>query len=472
MVSRSKFYDVKDVNVHELQLDSYNPRIRHGIDQRDCIDRIVKDRDTFMRLLRDISSHGLSPEHILISRNEDGKWIVRDGNRRVTALKLLTRPEASLPDQQLHSILQRIIKDMPIPIEETINCLACDDEATILDYVRRKHTGENLGAGQVGWSALLISLFNVHVGAPDQNRRAAQVILWAEEHGLSVENDFPITTLTRALNNETLRLLGLEVIDDELSGILPENQIYALVARVINDMASGRVNVKRDGDPGSIYSPEDANAYFRRVREETGPSIEQPAQPGGAQPQDSGSNANNQSNNGTTSSPNLDGEKTDAGATGARPPATPIKPAWERPCLFGRRKNSAPGFSVPSGESKAITIVAELRRLNPMDTPLAVTMLLRALIERSEIHYRQKHGLKNKGTLHQNVAASADHMKNNDFLTGKEHDVVVRHTRSDAGMLHIKTLQACIHEAEFHPNGQNLNTTWDEIGCFVKACWG
>lgn len=44
MVSRSQFYDVPDLNVHELLLDASNPRIRHGVDQHDCIERIVKDR--------------------------------------------------------------------------------------------------------------------------------------------------------------------------------------------------------------------------------------------------------------------------------------------------------------------------------------------------------------------------------------------------------------------------------------------
>lgn len=513
MVAREKFYEVPDVNVHELLLDSSNPRIRHGVDQHDCIDRIVKDREAFMNLLRDIASHGLSPEHILLSPNGDGKWVVRDGNRRVTALKLLTRPSLCLPNEQLHNIIQRIVADMPAKLPETVNCLACDDEATMVDYLRRKHTGENAGIGQVRWDALLISLFNVHVGVVDQNRRAAQLILWEEDHGLSVGNAFPITTLTRALNTETLKLLGFTVENDQLVATLTDTQAYALVTRVIGDIASGRVHVKRDDEAGSIYSPEDAAAYFRKVREEVGPhepgnaggqggTAGQPGSAGAAPGADAGApgNASGGATGGATGDAAGQGSNTggtsgggtgspDSGASGGanggtsggsggtqaagkgNQSGTTAKPSWDRPCLFGRRRNSTPGFAIPTSEAKLSTIVGELRQLDPNATPLAVTMLLRALIERSDIAYRAKHGLPEKGALHKNVAASADHMKTSGALTVGEHDLVMRYSRHDAGMLHIKTIQAYIHEAEFHPNGQGLNTTWDEIGCFVRACW-
>lgn len=469
MVARSQFYDVPDLNVHELLLDASNPRIRHGVDQHDCVERIVKDRDTFMNLLRDIAAHGLTPEHILVSPNGDGKWVVRDGNRRVTALKLLTRPSLCLPNEQLYNTVQRIVNEMPVKLGETQKCLACDDDEVIVDYLRRKHTGENLGIGQVGWDALLISLFNVQAGIVDQNRRAAQLILWAEDHGLSIGNKFPITTLNRALNADTLKTLGFRVENDQLLVTLKDNQAYALVARVIGDIASGRVHVKRDGEDGSIYSPEDATAYVRKVREEMGPPDAEnqkdaevvaggPAASTGNGPISGGGSPTN----GTTNAPR--------GGAGRLTGGT-AKPSWDRPCLFGRRKNSNPGFTVPLNEAKLSTIVSELRQVDPFATPLATAMLLRALIERSEIFYREKHSLKDKEALHKNIAASADHMKSNGSLNANEHDVVMRYTRGDTGMLHIKTIQAYVHRADFHPNGQTLNTTWDEIGCFVRACW-
>lgn len=98
-------------------------------------------------------------------------------------------------------------------------------------------------------------------------------------------------------------------------------------------------------------------------------------------------------------------------------------------------------------------------------------MLLRALIELSTNYYRQKHELKDEQHLHKSVASAADHMKQNGKLSDEQHNIVMHHTRHEAGMLHIKTIQSYVHKTTFMPNGQTLNTIWDEIGCFVGACW-
>jgi len=62
-------------------------------------------------------------------------------------------------------------------------------------------------------------------------------------------------------------------------------------------------------------------------------------------------------------------------------------------------------------------------------------------------------------------------MKAAGLLSQGELDVILRYTREEQSMLHIKTLQAYIHRSNFHPNGQAINTFWDEIGCFIAACW-
>lgn len=278
LMTRSKFYSVVDVSIADVQLDTNNPRIRHGQDQNDCITRILRDRDNFLNLLKDIANNGLTPEHILISKNTAGQWIVRDGNRRVTALKLLNQPELRSLDPALAPLITRVAQQYP-NFSTQVNCLACDDEQSILDYLERKHTGENDGVGQRNWSSLLKSLFNLQIGVNDQNKRAAQLVLWAEDHGFRVDDDFPLTTLNRPLNATTLNLIGFFINDDKLTPTLLETQTYALSARVIGDIAAGRVHVRRDDAEGSIYSQEDQLAYFKRVRTEVGPPMVNTAEP-------------------------------------------------------------------------------------------------------------------------------------------------------------------------------------------------
>lgn len=469
-MARDHFYEVKKVAISALQLDTYNPRIRHGQDQNDCIARILRDRDNFLNLLKDIAEHGLSPEHILVSKNANGKWIVRDGNRRVTALKLLNRPNLALPDSGLMTLVARIRDAHADNIPKKLNCLACDEEDEISAYLERKHTGVNAGIGQKSWSALLKSLFNLHAGIADQNRRAAQLLLWAEEHGMRIDDEYPITTLVRGLNADTLKLIGFTIENDAIIPIIAIDKAYAMAERVITDIGEGKIHVKRDTDEGSIFTKAAQLKYFRSVRDRLAGQTDEPAP---SRPETSNQPVNTAPALPAETSPDEPSANSPAEEPLARRQPSAAKPAWDRPCLFGKRPNSAPGFIIPEEEPKAISVVAELRRLNPSATPIACAMLLRYLIELSNTHYRQTKNLRinQNDSLHRTIANSSEHMKTNGRIANDEHDLILRYTRDEESMLHIKTLQAYIHKPNFHPNGQAINTFWDEIGCFVKACW-
>ncbi|MBP7467065.1 MAG: hypothetical protein KA733_00430 [Thauera sp.] len=475
-MARDKFYRVADVPVTELLLDTNNPRIRHGEDQNDCIARILRDRDNFVNLLKDVAAEGLSPEHVLVSKNAEGKWVVRDGNRRLTVLKLLNQPELAQPDQRLEQLIRRVAESANGKIPKRIECIACDDEAEIVAYLERKHTGENAGVGQRNWSALLKSLFNLQARINDPNKRAAQLVLWVEEHGLRVEDNFPLTNLNRALNSDTLQLIGFRVLNDQLVPTLPVVQAYALAARVISDVASGRVHVRRDDSEGSIYSAADQTAYFHRVRSEIGPAIDS---------SETVVSAESRACDGTATTPQEREEdegcgrvvdpapQPDAGndpppPTPTRRPLAPYTPSWDRPSLFPRRH---PGFSLPSGHTKVANIITELRGLKVKETPLAVAMVFRTLIELSEDHYRTQHGIPDAETFVKRIARAADHMRKAGTLSDGQHQVVIRRSREDGGILHATTLHKYVHSADFHPTFQTLNSLWDELGCFVAACW-
>ncbi|MCE1239764.1 MAG: ParB/Srx family N-terminal domain-containing protein [Azonexaceae bacterium] len=482
-MSRNLYYNVTDLSIEDLLLDTHNPRIRHGADQADCIARLMRDKDALQKLIRDIASKGLTPEHILVSKAVDGKWRVRDGNRRIASLKLLNRPSLAQADAQFANQVAQIAAEHQANIPSVVNCLACDDEATILDYIERKHTGENAGIGQKSWEAMLISLFKLEKHETDQHRRAAQLLLWGETQNLAIDDNFPITTLTRGLNTETLALIGFKVDNDELVPTLPIPQAYALASRVINDIATGRINVARDGGAGSIYSSEQRDGYFKQVRQEIGPAL--PTNPPPAASSGGAGDGSTQAGNGAPPSPananvtpgNSAGNNIDSadqprgGGNGSQPRSpSPTTHPSNRNNLFGPRKNSSPGITIPQSETKVQTIFSELRKLNPKDTPLAVAMLMRSLIELSNNYYRERHSLR-KNDLHLSVANSADHMKTSGLLTAEQHETIMRYTRGHQGILHIKTLHHYVHRTDAHPDAQSLNTTWDELRSFVVACW-
>ena len=77
----------------ELRLDQKNYRTGPTATQRDALAAIIEDQKTkLVNLAEDILNVGLSPgEPIWVTRDIDnpGMYIVLEGNRRLTALKLL-----------------------------------------------------------------------------------------------------------------------------------------------------------------------------------------------------------------------------------------------------------------------------------------------------------------------------------------------------------------------------------------------
>jgi ParB-like chromosome segregation protein Spo0J len=80
------------VPLDKLLLDTNNPRIRAGADEPDCIDRLLRKPKQLLALAKDIAANGLSTAPILVELIKGNKFVVWDGNRRITALKLLNDP--------------------------------------------------------------------------------------------------------------------------------------------------------------------------------------------------------------------------------------------------------------------------------------------------------------------------------------------------------------------------------------------
>lgn len=117
-------------------------------------------------------------------------------------------------------------------------------------------------------------------------------------------------------------------------------------------------------------------------------------------------------------------------------------------------------------------IVTELRRLDVRETPLAGIMLLRALIEASTEHYRKRHRISDTNALAKNVAGCALRMQSKAQLDNAQFDIVNRlAAKGGSDLLTIEALQKMLHRDTHIPDYLIVNTFWDNISDFVRACW-
>lgn len=158
------------INLDNLKFDAKNPRLPvrlQGItDESKVIDYMVK-YGNIIELMLSIAETGYSDaEPLLIVKETDGTYIVVEGNRRLAALKLLSKPE--LTKVRTQSIKDVISDAKNIPTE--IPCILYPNREDVLDYLGYRHI-----TGVKDWGALekaryLDQLYQIHIKDTSQDK--------------------------------------------------------------------------------------------------------------------------------------------------------------------------------------------------------------------------------------------------------------------------------------------------------------
>ncbi|WP_144030455.1 hypothetical protein [Bifidobacterium pseudolongum] len=170
------------IAVDDLQLWTANPRIDPVDTQLEAFREIYlqsgvnpeASRRAFRNLMDSISSKGFEneAEPVLVQKTGMG-FEVRDGNRRVSALKCLLHPQAyrEVLDADDYSFVLGCREAHPEYIADSIVVTMYGDSreesATLDDLLVRKHNGPQDGAGTVQWSHKAKQRFNEAHGAPE-----------------------------------------------------------------------------------------------------------------------------------------------------------------------------------------------------------------------------------------------------------------------------------------------------------------
>jgi hypothetical protein len=128
----------KIINLSQLKLDSTNPRLpvsMHGKSEQDIIEYMLLDA-SLIELMLAIGENDFFPgEQLLIVKDEDSKYKVIEGNRRLSAVKLLSNPElASVQKMKIEKVIEEAkFKPTEIP------CLEFNSEIEIHNYLGYRH---------------------------------------------------------------------------------------------------------------------------------------------------------------------------------------------------------------------------------------------------------------------------------------------------------------------------------------------
>jgi hypothetical protein len=128
------------IKVSDLKLDLFNPRLpksKQGKDEKTVIEFMLLEAATLELMLAIAENDFFAGELLLVVKDETdkGKYIVIEGNRRLTAVKLLHNPELT----SVKKIATKEIVDNAKFKPTELPCLVFDDKSKILKYLGFRH---------------------------------------------------------------------------------------------------------------------------------------------------------------------------------------------------------------------------------------------------------------------------------------------------------------------------------------------
>lgn len=420
----------EELEVGNLLVNQANDR--HGeVGSEDlAIAELFRLHDVQMRnLAADIAAVGAVYDPPLVMRIEDS-YVVFDGNRRVTCLKLLADPTRA-PTAELRTYFTGLRDGADAAIPESLTCQIEDDRNLIDSILFRRHTGSQRGVGQLGWNDRAKLNFVERTGQGGGINVAAEVEhLLAEANRLPIGN-IPWSTLTRLLSSEEFRnRAGVSTAGRRFRLTHEHGAVTDALHRITSDLANQIVTL------GDLWNNEGKRAYLNRLQEEGVLPVENEQLP---EPVDGGAAPRNPRRN-----------------PPPRPPQTTFIPV------------DAPRIQWVAAQQRVRAIWEELQSLTLREHPNATSALMRILLELSVESYIDEHNINVPDNLSRKVGAVASHLLNRQIIDQAYYDELERIRLSDQ-LISVASMQRYIHSPDFAPMESELRVYWTRLGRFLVA---
>lgn len=245
-------YRTDTLDIAQLDLDLQNPRGNPTSNQTHAMKELLavegNGEKVFVLALSICERGMLDPgDRIYVIEISPGRYTVLDGNRRLTALRLLSqynlvdREELQL-SSQMRSRFKKLQSKYPGAWPQKADVVVFESRESANLMIRLRHTGENEGAGRSSWSALQVARFD---NAPSW--RAISQLREREMLELHTLNrlsrgDFAITNFERVAGTDRFKtLFGASLASFQQNSVAVPDRALAALAKLANDVASGRV---------------------------------------------------------------------------------------------------------------------------------------------------------------------------------------------------------------------------------------
>jgi hypothetical protein len=459
-ISEEAMFERKEISVYDLLLDITNYRIGKQESQKAAFDAIIEEQGKkLIELAEDIIKNKLSPFDLpmVTPTNEiKTKFVMIEGNRRLTAIKLVLEPDLA-EGTTVYQSFKKLNKSHVNELPKKLLCVVAKSKQDGLIWIQRKHDKGLKGAGTEEWSAIAKERADAEQGKPTPTKDLLDFVAENAQLDESVKkalagSKFPITNLARLIDTPYVRnILGIK----KEEGKLTSNADPKWLLNIATDIVVAIAKEEFEGEAfnvSKIDNVEQRKDFINKIVKKC------PRPDGEVESWAIGSDQGLASN---TSSPQPINTKS-APQRKHTPPTT------------GRSTFIPKSYKLQLPSGKINNIYHEMKTLDIEKYPNAISILFRVFIEFSVEYFIKENNISSvdaNAKLVRKLEAVIKYLKEKSIMTDKELKPIDIAIASPNSPLSINTLNAYVHNPNFNPTPSDLKLTWESLQPFIEKIW-
>ncbi len=456
----------KSLPIVQLLLDCENPRFStvKKTDEEAFSAILNKWGDNIVNLSIDIAKIGLMPSDFLyVTPHGQEKYIVLDGNRRLAALRILSRPsllKGTSLERRINDVQSAVNKpNNNIPNEVMCCVFETRDDAAI--PIQKRHSGSDEGRGPVSWGAEEKERFRQRQNGQKTPKIHLLLLDFLRENRVPVPENFAITNLERLLSSpEVCKALGLNRKAVPLTCSSKKTEFIHVMDEIIKKLSS-------KGSVHEVYHKSDRLKFIKEFdlsRLGTVPEwiVDVKARPLAQElPQET-----------ETKERKSVPASSQTSETNSKKTSKVSYSSDERKFLIPQTFKLPPTVPV-----KLLNLVKEMKSLDVEKYVNTVGVLFRVLIElmvtlylkKNEETSRKKKIDYDSRTLVQKISSTKDLLVEHDIFSDKELFAITQAVTCPGSPTSTASFNAYVHDPFLQPSAFELKVGWDNWQRFLKA---
>lgn len=268
-------WELRKLSVDAIRLDKQNPRLPEEMlnESQTSIIRYMIEEFKILEIAKSITKNGFFINELPIVAKEGSHFVVIEGNRRITALKLLRNPDLA-PPRKKHTY-SRLAEDVDANQWEKLSMYIAPSREAVAPILIARHGSEMTSP----WQRIMKMRFLAgdvlkkvpyeeiadRYSVPVSEVRTAAVTMLIREmiREADIDDDirakylsekFQTSTLTRFLETSSfIKKTGFQVNGAALQFHIPKEEFLQIILRIFRDIENETITARNDVDERKKY---------------------------------------------------------------------------------------------------------------------------------------------------------------------------------------------------------------------------